>query len=77
MAEKAALLLFFISSFTYLASFLSVLLFHKNERQIIRMTSILNIFAGVCGSIMAVTVLVAKITVIYSFSIGSLSEFIA
>jgi hydrogenase-4 component B len=77
MTEKTALLLFFISSFTYLASFISVLILHKNERQIIRTTSILNILAGLCGSVMAVSVLITGGGAYYTFSAGSLSELIA
>ncbi|HBC74719.1 MAG TPA: hypothetical protein DC017_07695 [Candidatus Wallbacteria bacterium] len=77
MAEKTALLLFLISSFTYLASFASVLIFHKNERQIIRLTSVLNLFAGICGVAMAAVVLAGGTNAVYPFSLGSLSEMIS
>lgn len=76
MSEKTALLLFFISSFTYLASFASVLISHKNERQTIRITSILNISAGLCGFAMAIFVLTTGISANYTLSAGFISELI-
>lgn len=76
MAEKAALLLFLISSFTYMASFVSVLALHRNERQIISLTSILNFIAGLCGAVMAAIVLASGTTFVRSFSPAFMTDLI-